>query len=375
MISLLRPSVRRFRTISLLALALSACWLLAAAPAGAQSVNVTLGDGSAYTPPAITPGTASNPIGRGSVTADAPGAVVTSITLTLDGLNQGVQALALWESNDDVFSTADDALIRSVALDPTTTTPTTVTFSATALNVPTGLRYIFLVADLTADADGDIQSMLMDASDIAISNGTITNPGSDFPLDLSSGLTSLPVELSGFDAQWSGERAFLQWETAAETDNAGFTVEHDAGAGWAALGFVPGAGTTDRAQRYRFTTGRLAPGMHRFRLVQVDTDGTERRTKVVTLRRALTDAYALSAYPNPAAHRATVALTVRDAQPVRVSVYDLTGRRVAVLYDGPVAPGSPLTLALNTGRLAPGTYFVRTDGTTFRGTHTVRVVR
>jgi hypothetical protein len=80
----------------------------------------------------------------------------------------------------------------------------------------------------------------------------------------------------------------------------------------------------------------------------------------------------VSVYPNPAAGRATVALSAVTGD-VRVSVFDALGREVAVLHDGPVA-GS-LEASVAPGRLVPGAYLVRVAGEGLTATRALTVVR
>ncbi len=90
-------------------------------------------------------------------------------------------------------------------------------------------------------------------------------------------------------------------------------------------------------------------------------------------------AYALSAvYPNPLgvrAARATVNLTLEQAQTVRVAVYDLLGREVMVLHDGPVAAVQNRQFVLDAASLAGGVYLVRVAGETFTDVREMTVVR
>jgi hypothetical protein len=69
--------------------------------------------------------------------------------------------------------------------------------------------------------------------------------------------------------------------------------------------------------------------------------------------------FALRAFPNPFGSSASVELTVADgAGPLRLAVYDVLGREVAVLADGVLAPGTyPFTL--DGAGLPAGVYFVR----------------
>ena len=73
-------------------------------------------------------------------------------------------------------------------------------------------------------------------------------------------------------------------------------------------------------------------------------------------------AFALAApTPNPAATRTTLRLQLGTAQPVRIEVFDLLGRRVATLHDGVLAAGShPFDLDVRT--LPSGIYFARVQG-------------
>jgi hypothetical protein len=67
---------------------------------------------------------------------------------------------------------------------------------------------------------------------------------------------------------------------------------------------------------------------------------------------------ALSVYPNPSAEAATVTLTLAEAAEVRAAVYDVLGREVAVLHDGPLAVGAH-EWSLDGHELPSGPYLVR----------------
>jgi hypothetical protein len=83
-------------------------------------------------------------------------------------------------------------------------------------------------------------------------------------------------------------------------------------------------------------------------------------------------AFALRAYPNPFAASASVELTVAEgAGAVRLAVYDVLGREVAVLADDVLAPGDyPFTL--DGAELPAGVYFVRLE--TGRQTESIALV-
>ena len=88
------------------------------------------------------------------------------------------------------------------------------------------------------------------------------------------------------------------------------------------------------------------------------------------------DAFTFSAaYPNPFRGAAAFMLEVAEAQPVTVEVFDVLGRRVAVLHDGPLAPGEAHRLALDGQSLPSGVYVVRATGEAFSATQRVTRVR
>ena len=75
--------------------------------------------------------------------------------------------------------------------------------------------------------------------------------------------------------------------------------------------------------------------------------------------------------PNPFRDGTALEADVPPGRPARVAVYDVLGREVAVLHDGPAS--GPLRLALDGRALAPGVYTVRLAGG--GGGASVRVVR
>ena len=66
----------------------------------------------------------------------------------------------------------------------------------------------------------------------------------------------------------------------------------------------------------------------------------------------------LEVSPNPSRGGVSVALTLGAPTAVEVAVYDVLGRRVAVLHAGPLDAG-PHAFRLDRGDLPPGVYVVR----------------
>jgi hypothetical protein len=187
---------------------------------------------------------------------------------------------------------------------------------------------------------------------------------------------TLPVELVAFDAVADGRSALLSWRTESESDNVGFDVEHAVGPqSFSSIAFVPGAGTTNEPQDYRLAVDDLAPGKHRFRLKQIDVGGAFTYSSEVEVVLQLDARFELSpAYPNPFVTNATFDLVVDEDQNVRIGLYDLLGRRVAVVHDGPVPRLQTKTFYIDGSGLATGAYFIRAEGERFTASQVVSFV-
>ena len=193
-------------------------------------------------------------------------------------------------------------------------------------------------------------------------NATLWTPGSFEGADI-----RLPVELTALAAHTDGPSVRLTWETASETNNAGFHVETRPATGepaaWRTVGHVAGAGTTAERRTYALDVPGLDPGPHRFRLRQVDLDGTATHSAEVEATVEMTEpARLVLAGPNPFRDRTAVVLTVRDAQHTRVLLVDALGRQVAVVHDGVLTANAPHRFTLDAAPLAPGLYALVAEG-------------
>jgi predicted secreted protein len=189
----------------------------------------------------------------------------------------------------------------------------------------------------------------------------------------------LPVELAAFDVQVDGDDALLSWQTLSETNNARFEVQTATGTSpFRTVGSVRGAGTTTETQRYRFRMSDLTPGTHRFRLRQVDVDGTATLSDVRTLTVAADAPFTVvqaTANPLRAGETATLKYAVRDREPVQVELFNVLGQRVRMLRDGWSTPGAVSTVRIPTATLTSGMYFVRITGRSFSRTERLSVVQ
>lgn len=172
--------------------------------------------------------------------------------------------------------------------------------------------------------------------------------------------SALPVELVTFDGLWDGDALVLRWQTASETNNAGFEIQMQAALSvntWDVVGFVEGQGTTLESQRYRYHLMTLASGTYRFRLKQIDFDGAFAYSPVIELSTEAPHHFVLSPpYPNPFNPTTHLTFSAPFSEHVTLKVYDLLGREVARLYDGIAETDQAHTVMFDAHHLASGVY-------------------
>lgn len=188
---------------------------------------------------------------------------------------------------------------------------------------------------------------------------------------------SLPVELQSMQAHVEGQRVYLTWETASETDNAGFEIEQATRAGaFQQIGFVRGQGTSLEPHSYSFHVDAVSPGVHTFRLKQIDFDGTFAYSPEIEAVVETPAGYVFEdAFPNPFTARTGFRFSVEETQEVRLELYDVQGRLVKVLYQGHATAGRMQEVEINGAGLPGGVYFAHLIGRDFSGVKKVMRAR
>lgn len=82
-----------------------------------------------------------------------------------------------------------------------------------------------------------------------------------------------------------------------------------------------------------------------------------------------------AAHPNPFRAYTTFTLQVPSTQQVRISLFNMLGQRVRLLYEGPVMAGEPHSFTIEAGTLPSGLYLYRAQGEHFEATRRVTLVR
>jgi len=117
------------------------------------------------------------------------------------------------------------------------------------------------------------------------------------------------------------------------------------------------------ATEYTYTDEDVPGNVVYYRIRQRHPDGRERTSGTIKMGLgregpSTADVTLIGNFPNPFSEATTIAYEVREARPVTITVWDLTGQRIAQLTEGIKEPGYH-EAAFEAEGLPSGTYFVR----------------
>jgi hypothetical protein len=169
----------------------------------------------------------------------------------------------------------------------------------------------------------------------------------------------LPVELTSFSASVIANNVTLQWETATEINNNGFEIERNSSGEFEHIGFVPGFGTTSEPKSYSFTDTDLQPGIHSYRLKQIDYDGSFTYSKIVEAEIIAPTEFSLEQnYPNPFNPSTKISFELAVDSKVTLTIYNLLGEKITQLANGNLTAGTH-EVDFNADNLQSGVYFYK----------------
>jgi len=168
---------------------------------------------------------------------------------------------------------------------------------------------------------------------------------------------AVPVELTSFSANTSNGTVSLEWQTATETNNKGFSVERKGADGnFTEVGFVNGQGTTTKMSSYSFNDRPNAAGIFTYRLKQSDFDGSFSYSNEVEVDVANPQEFTLSQnWPNPFNPSTVVRYALPVAGYVKLEVFSTLGEKVASLIDGYMEAGEH-SVVFDASKLNSGVY-------------------
>jgi len=185
---------------------------------------------------------------------------------------------------------------------------------------------------------------------------------------------TIPVELISFTAQRIDAGVELNWKTATETNNSGFTIERSKdGENFTQVGFVNGRGTTTEITSYNYLDTEIETGKYYYRLKQTDFDGTFKCLNVVLVDVGLPKQFELSQnHPNPFNPTTTVKFQLPVDANVRIELFNSIGQKVSELLNSDLS-GGVHEINFEGSNLSSGIYYytmnaVGKDGNNFTST-------
>jgi alpha-tubulin suppressor-like RCC1 family protein len=172
-----------------------------------------------------------------------------------------------------------------------------------------------------------------------------------------TGFLVLPVELTSFTSSIKSSGVNLQWITATEINNSGFDVERAVdNVNFEKIGFVKGSGNSNSPNQYSFIDKNNLSGNIKYRLKQIDNNGTYRYSQVIEVNKLNEPtSYKLGNYPNPFNPSTIIRFELPENTFVNITVYNMLGKRVATLINQKMEKGIH-EINFNPQGLATGIY-------------------
>jgi len=159
--------------------------------------------------------------------------------------------------------------------------------------------------------------------------------------------TTAPITLTYFQAKIHDKTTLLTWETATETNNAGFEIQRSTdGINWNRIAWEDGQGTSTSIHNYTYRDENPLFGTIYYRLKQLDFDGTYEYSDIVQVNYKKGN---ISIYPNPVKNTLHISnITDEDIQDI--SIYSQTGREIRLQHTSDI---------IDVSTLSPGMYIVK----------------
>ncbi len=189
-------------------------------------------------------------------------------------------------------------------------------------------------------------------------------------------LSPVPVELTSFTANQKGNSILLNWTTATEVNNYGFEIQRSVGQkSFLSLGFVEGHGNSNSIKNYSYIDNSAEGGNLKYRLKQIDTDGSFEYSDEVDVTFNKAYKYSMEQnHPNPFNPTTELNYTIPNYSKVTVEIYNTLGQRVAKLINANQNIGKH-SVIWNATDFSSGTYFARFTATSLKNNETFTDVK
>jgi len=199
---------------------------------------------------------------------------------------------------------------------------------------------------------------------------------------------NLPVEMISFTSSILDDNVILNWATATEINNYGFEIQRSAysdqrTADWEKIGFVKGSGNSMRTNQYTFVDKPKERESVKYRLKQIDNDGSFKYSNTVEVSFNLPVEFKLEQnYPNPFNPATKIRYSIplvetqssEAAQNVLLKVYDVLGNEVATLVNEK-KPAGVYETNFDASKLSSGIYLYKIQAGSFVQTRKMMLLK
>ena len=272
----------------------------------------------------------------------------TNVDLTWNDNSSNESAFVIQRALGEMDTATAFTNIDTVAADVTVYTATTVSDTTT---------YTYRVYAFNADSVSDFSN-----------KAEITTP--------------IPVELTSFTANIVNGKILINWQTATEMNNSGFSLERsEDNISFKEIAFIRGHGTTTNKSDYSYTDNSILSGKYYYRLKQVDLDGSFHYTASIEANLGIPREFSLDQnYPNPFNPSTTIRFALPMNAKVNIKLYNTLGQEVVNILGSEQLDAGLHETVFNASNFSSGVYFYRLeakgeDGSSFAETKRMLLIK
>jgi len=164
----------------------------------------------------------------------------------------------------------------------------------------------------------------------------------------------LPVEYSAMEAKAEGQDIVISWTTSVEINSSEFEVYHSTDLiEYNSVSKVEAARNSNTEIDYEVRHRAPQPGLHYYRVVQTDQDGTEHAGQILSVRHYPDTNNVLSLHPNPSTESTNVVFDYPLNKSFTIMLIDIYGQ---VMVNKTMPAETSRMINLDTSVLPSGTY-------------------